>query len=205
MDPATAIAEELLLHSNQQLTSALPSIKATHMAVRPIVVWPDPKLREETSEVTEITAEIETLYKDLWDTMIAYEGIGIASPQIGEPVKMFLLDAGIAIGDKEAPPIAFINPEIIATSDEVEKNEEGCLSFPGIYVPIERPAHATIRAMGIDGEVFELEGSALLARAIQHEFDHLTGKLMVDFVGPLKKRMIKRKLQKEMQYEDEFE
>ena len=166
------------------------------MAVRPIVVWPDARLREETSEVAEITDEIRALYKDLWDTMIAYQGIGIASPQIGVPVKMFLIDAVVTTGEKDAAPWAFINPEIIETGAEMEKNEEGCLSFPGIYVPIERPSRATVRAMGIDGEIFELEGDELLARAIQHENDHLTGKLMVDFVGPLKKQVIKRKLVK---------
>lgn len=164
------------------------------MAVRPIVVWPDSRLREETREVNGVSEEIQSLYKDLWDTMIAYEGIGIASPQIGEPVKMFLIDASVALGDPDADPVAFINPEIIGTGGEIERNEEGCLSFPNIYVPIDRPNQATVRAMGIDGQTFELTGHELLARAILHEYDHLTGKLMVDFVGPLKKRMIKRKL-----------
>lgn len=171
------------------------------MAVRPIVVWPDPRLREETKAVETVTDEVRALYKDLWDTMVAYQGIGIASPQIGVPVKMFLLEAVVATGEADAPPVAFINPEIIATGDETDKSDEGCLSFPGVYVPIERPATATVRAMGLDGEMFEMAGTELLARAIQHENDHLTGKLMVDFVGPLKKRMIKRKLQREADYE----
>lgn len=172
------------------------------MAVRPIVIWPDPRLREETTEIAEITDEIRTLYKDLCDTMVAYQGIGIASPQIGVATKMFLIDALVALGDERLPPVAFINPEVLAASDELEKSDEGCLSFPGIYVPIERPLRARVRAMGIDGEIFELEGEGLLARAIQHENDHLTGKLMVDFVGPLKKRMIKRKLQREAEFDD---
>ena len=172
------------------------------MSVRPIVVWPDPRLREETREVTEITDEIRALYKDLWDTMMAYQGIGIASPQIGIATKMFLLDAVLITGNEDEPPVAFINPEIIETGSEMDKADEGCLSFPGIYVPIERPNRAKVRAMNLEGEMFELEGEELLARAIQHEYDHLTGKLMVDFVGPLKKRMIKRKLQKEAQFDD---
>lgn len=172
------------------------------MAVRPIVVWPDPRLREDTREITEITDEIRNLYQDLWDTMIAYQGIGIASPQIGVPLKMFLIDAIVTEGNEEAAPWAFINPEIIETGSETEKNDEGCLSFPGIYVPIERPGRAKIRAMGMDGQIFELEGQELLARALQHENDHLTGKLMVDFVGPLKKRMIKRKLEREAQFDE---
>tara|TARA_R110002096_G_scaffold44526_12_gene120422 strand:+ start:49874 stop:50413 length:540 start_codon:yes stop_codon:yes gene_type:complete len=171
------------------------------MAVRPIVVWPDARLREETKSVESVTDEVRALYKDLWDTMVAYQGIGIASPQIGVPLKMFLIDAMVATGEDGAAPIAFINPEIIATGGETDKSDEGCLSFPGVYVPIERPSTATVRAMGIDGEMFEIAGTELLARAIQHENDHLTGKLMVDFVGPLKKRMIKRKLQREADYE----
>ena len=172
------------------------------MAVRPIVVWPDPRLREETVEVTEITDEIQTLYKDLCDTMVAYQGIGIASPQIGVSIKMFLIDASVALGDEKLSPVAFINPVVLGTSDELEKSDEGCLSFPGIYVPIERPVRASVRAMGIDGKMFELDGEGLLARAIQHENDHLTGKLMVDFVGPLKRRMIKRKLEREAEFDD---
>ncbi len=167
------------------------------MAVRPIVVWPDPRLREETKTVDSISDEIRELYKDLWDTMVAYQGIGIASPQIGVPVKMFLLDAMVATGQEDAPPLAFINPEVISTTSETDKSDEGCLSFPGIYVPIERPLKAAVSAIGLDGAPFELEGEGLLARAILHENDHLTGKLMVDFVGPLKKQMIKRKLKRE--------
>lgn len=172
------------------------------MAVRPIVVWPDSRLREETQPIAAVDDEVRGLYRDLVDTMAAYSGIGIASVQIGVARKMFLIDAALCRGveaEGEAasePPWAFINPEILETSGETEKAEEGCLSFPGIYVPIERPRRAVVRAMALDGQTFELEGEGLLARAIQHEFDHLTGKLMVDFVGPLKKRMIKRRLER---------
>jgi peptide deformylase len=167
------------------------------MAVRPIVVWPDPRLREPTREVTEITAEVRKLYQDLVDTMYAYHGVGIAAIQIGEPVRMFLVEAAVAGGAESDPPVAFINPELVWTSDELERADEGCLSFPGIYVPIERPYRARIRALDLEGKSFELEGEGLLARAFQHELDHLTGKLLVDFVGPLKKQMIKRKLKRD--------
>ena len=171
------------------------------MAVRPIVLWPDPRLREETTSVESVTDEIRELYKDLWDTMVAYQGVGIASPQIGVSLKMFILDGIIVDGDPESPPVAFINPVVTLGDGATEKNDEGCLSFPGVYIAIERPATAKVRAMGLDGEMFEIEGSDLLGRAIQHENDHLTGRLMVDFVGPLKKRMIKRKLQREADYD----
>jgi peptide deformylase len=167
------------------------------MAVRPIVIWPDPVLREPTKPVESITDEIRALYRDLVDTMYAHNGVGIAAIQIGEPVQMFLIEAAVAGGGEADDPVAFINPEIVWTSDEVERADEGCLSFPGIYVPVERPARARVRAMNLDGEIFELEGEGLLARAFQHEHDHLTGKLLVDFVGPLKKQMIRRKLKRD--------
>ena len=129
--------------------------------------------------------------------MYAYNGLGIAAIQIGDPTRMFLVDAVLAGGQEGDAPWAFINPEVLSASDELEKADEGCLSFPGIYVPIERPFRAKVRALNIAGETFELEGEGLLARCLLHEYDHLTGKLMVDFVGPLKKQMIKRRLKRE--------
>jgi peptide deformylase len=166
------------------------------MAVRPIVIWPDPRLREPTTAIEAIDDGVRELYRDLCETMVAYNGVGIAAIQIGVARKMFLVESEVA-GRGPGDPVAFINPEILSTSSESEKAEEGCLSFPGIYVPIERPFRAKVRAMGIDGKIFEAEGEQLFARAILHEYDHLTGKLMVDFVGPLKKRMIKKKLERE--------
>lgn len=167
------------------------------MSVRPIVVWPDPRLREDTTTIETIDDDVRALYRDLIDTMFAYNGIGIAAVQIGVSRKMFLLEASLCGGSESDDPVAFINPEVVWASDETDKSDEGCLSFPGIYVPIERPLQARVSAIGMDGEPFELEGEGLLARAIQHENDHLTGKLMVDFVGPLKRQMIKRRLKRE--------
>jgi peptide deformylase len=166
------------------------------MAVRPIVIWPDPRLREATIAVaTPIGDDVRALYGDLCDTMAAYSGVGIAAIQIGDHRRMFLIDSEVA-GRGPGKPVAFVNPEVVSVSSEKQKGDEGCLSFPGIYVPIERPLRAKIRALDLDGQTFELEGEGLLARALLHEHDHLTGKLMVDFVGPLKKRMIKRKLER---------
>jgi peptide deformylase len=173
------------------------------MAVRPVVVWPDARLRQQTQEVGEVTPEVRALYDDLRDTMFAENGVGIAAIQIGDPTRMFLIEAAVAGRDPTAPPVAFIDPEILWLSDEKETSEEGCLSFPGIYVPIERALKARVRALGIDGVVFEVEGEGLFARALQHENDHLTGRLLVDFVGPLKKQMIKRKLKKLAEEPDE--
>ena len=166
------------------------------MAVRPIVVWPDPRLREQTRPIPVVTDEVRALYRDLVDTMFAYNGIGIAAIQIGELHQMFLIEASVTGGAETDDPVAFINPEILWVGDELDKTDEGCLSFPGIYVPIERPLRCKVRAMGMDGNIFEVEAEGLFARAIQHENDHLTGKLLVDFVGPLKKQMIKRKLKR---------
>lgn len=166
------------------------------MAVREVVVWPDPRLRQESRAVTEITDEVKALYRDLCDTMYAENGLGIAALQIGDPTRMFLVEPRLAGKAETDPPVAFINPEVVWTSDEMQKSDEGCLSFPDVYIQVERPMKARVRAMGIDGRTFEIEGEALLARCLLHENDHLTGKLLVDFVGPLKRQMIKKKLQK---------
>jgi len=159
-------------------------------------VWPDPRLRQETVPVAQIDDRVRQLYEDLKDSMYAENGLGIAAIQIGDPTKMFLVEPRLAGRNENDPPLACINPEIVWTSEEMQDSEEGCLSFPDVFVNVERPLKARIRAMDIDGSTFELEGEGLLARCLLHEYDHLTGKLLVDFVGPLKRQMIKRKLQK---------
>jgi peptide deformylase len=166
------------------------------MAVRKVVVWPDDRLRQDTKPVAEIDDRVKELYRDLCDTMYDENGLGIAAIQIGDPTRMFLVEPRLAGRDENDPPVAFINPEVVWTSDETQLSEEGCLSFPDVFIQVERPMKARIRALGIDGQTFELEGEGLLARCLLHEFDHLSGKLLVDFVGPLKRQMIKRKLQK---------
>jgi peptide deformylase len=179
----------------QLVNARLASYRAC-MAVREIVVWPDPRLRQETVAVAQIDDRVRQLYEDLKDSMYAENGLGIAAIQIGDPTKMFLIEPRLAGRTENDPPLACINPEIVWTSDEKQESEEGCLSFPDIFVQVERPLKARMRAMDIDGSTYELEGEGLLARCMLHENDHLTGKLLVDFVGPLKRQMIKRKLQK---------
>ncbi len=166
------------------------------MAVRDIVVWPDSRLREKSREIDEITDEIRTLYRDMTDTMYAQNGLGLAAIQIGVPLQMFVVEARLAGRDEKDGPLAFINPEIVETGDETERSEEGCLSFPEVYVPVDRPLQAKLRAMGIDGKTFEVDGEGLMARCMLHENDHLCGKLLVDYVGPLKRQMIKRRLKR---------
>lgn len=166
------------------------------MAVRPVVVWPDERLRQPSIAIAVVDDSVRALYQDLVDSMYAENGLGIASLQIGDPRKMFIVEPKLAGRTDGDPPVAFINPEVLWTSDEVQDSEEGCLSFPDIYIKVKRPMRCRVRAMGLDGQLFELEGEALLARCLLHENDHLTGKLLVDFVGPLKRQMIKKKLLK---------
>jgi peptide deformylase len=166
------------------------------MAVRPTVIWPDPRLREPTAEITSIDDSVRELYRDLCDSMYAENGLGMAAPQLGEARKMFIVEPKLAGRAETDPPLCFINPEVVETSEEMQDSEEGCLSFPDIYIKVKRPMRCKVRAMGIDGKPFEIEGEGLMARCLLHENDHLTGKLLVDFVGPLKRQMIKKKLQR---------
>ena len=172
------------------------------MAVRPIVKYPDNRLRQATVAVGEISDEIRKLVADMTDTMFAANGAGIAAIQVGVPVKIYLIDAAVAGGREEDPPIVFINPEITWLGEEAVTADEGCLSFPGIFVPVKRSLRARVKALNLDGHVFELEGEGLCARAMQHEGDHLTGRLLVDFVGPLKREMIKRKMRRAREDEE---
>jgi peptide deformylase len=171
------------------------------MAVKTIVKYPDPRLREATIPVKAVTAEIRQLVADMTDTMYAANGAGLAAIQIGAKERIYIVDAAVAGGREEDPPMVFINPEILLLSDETETTDEGCLSFPGIYVPIKRSLRAKVRAMNLEGKIVELEGEGLYARAMQHEGDHLNGRLLVDFVGPLKREMIKRKMKRVIEEE----
>lgn len=164
------------------------------MAVRPVVVWPDDRLRQPSVAITVVDDSVRGLYQDLVDSMYAENGLGIAALQLGDPRRMFIVEPRLAGREETDPPVAFLNPEVLWTSDEQQDSEEGCLSFPDIYIKVKRPQRCRVRAMGLDGQLFELEGEGLLARCLLHEHDHLTGKLLVDFAGPLKKQMIKKKL-----------
>jgi peptide deformylase len=171
------------------------------MAVRPILKFPDARLRQATVPVKSVTPEIRKLVADMADTMYAANGAGIAAIQVGAMERIYIIDAAVVGGREEDPPVVFINPEIVWLSEETLTTDEGCLSFPGVFVPIKRSLKARVRAVGLEGEIFELEGEGLCARAMQHEGDHLNGKLLVDFVGPLKREMIKRKMKREAEHE----
>jgi peptide deformylase len=166
------------------------------MALRPIVKYPDNFLRQATAPVAAVDDDIKKLVADMVETMYSKNGAGLAAIQVGSDKRIFIVEASIAGGDENDHPIVFINPTIEWLSDDAETSDEGCLSFPGIYVPIKRSLGARVRATGLDGNEFVAEGEGLYARAMQHEHDHLINKLLIDYVGPLKRQMIKRKMEK---------
>jgi peptide deformylase len=166
------------------------------MAIREIVRYPDPLLRQPTRDVTVFDDELRSFVADMVETMYSANGAGLAAIQLGDPRRIFIVEGHAAGGAEDAPPIVFINPKIEWLSDETETSDEGCLSFPTIYVPVKRSLKARVRALGVDGSEFVAEGENLYARAMQHEKDHLDNRLLIDFVGPLKKQLIKRKLER---------
>lgn len=163
------------------------------MAVRTILHYPDPRLREKARPVTEITPQIRKLVEDMAETMYAAPGVGLAATQIGEPHRIFVIDT--ANEDEPSQLRVFINPEIVGRDGDVTW-EEGCLSFPGVVEEIDRAAAVRVKAQDKDGKWFELEADGLLAVAVQHELDHLDGVLMIDHMGALKKRIVDRKMRR---------
>jgi peptide deformylase len=166
------------------------------MAVRNILKYPDKRLRIPGKKVTEMTPELRTLVDDMAETMYAAPGVGLAATQVGEPVRIFVID--LQQNEEEgghAGLRVFVNPVIVERRDEIVW-EEGCLSFPGIHEEIHRDAWVRVQAMDQNGQPFELEASGLMAVAIQHELDHVDGVLLVDRVSLLKRRLIHRKMLK---------
>ncbi len=165
------------------------------MAVLDIVVYPDPRLRQVSQDIVEIDDQVKALVSDMTETMYAAEGAGLAAIQVGRALRLFMLDPVILGGDKTDDPVVFINPQIVSYEGSQE-GDEGCLSFPGIFVPIKRANGCSVRAKNLDGEEFEVSVTELAARAVQHETDHLNGRLIIDYVGKLKKKFIERKMRK---------
>jgi peptide deformylase len=160
------------------------------VSILEIRVLGDPILREETTPVEDITDELRTLVKNMFETMYLAKGIGLAAPQIGRSER-------IAVVDVEKNPLVLVNPEILEFTSNKAKAEEGCLSIPDVYGDVERPAGVRVRAMDLDGKVFEIEGTELFGRCLQHEIDHLHGKLFVDYLSVLKRRSAMSKWTKE--------
>ena len=151
------------------------------MSLLEIHVLGDPVLRQETKVVTEVTDDHRRLIDDMLETMYAAKGIGLAAPQVGRLERIAVLDV------HEGQPFAIVNQEIVH-EEGAEKGEEGCLSIPEIYGDVERSQRVTVRALDRDGKEFEMEADALLARCLQHEIDHLHGKLFLDYFSLLKRR-----------------
>ncbi len=163
------------------------------MAIKPIVRYGDPVLRENIPPVEEVTTEIKELVSDLIDTLKDARGLGLAAPQIGVAKRVFIVD--LSAVDITAEVRVFVNPEIIESSGMVEY-EEGCLSFPGIYQNLIRPEWVKVKALDLTGKEFVMEAEGLLARAIQHEYDHLDGVLFIDHFSTISRTMVEGKLKR---------
>jgi peptide deformylase len=163
------------------------------MALRPILKYPDPRLKQVAAPVPAVTDEIRQLVDDMAETMYAAPGVGLAANQVGVLLRVFVID--VAAEDEPSELRVFINPEILETTG-TQTWEEGCLSFPGVTEEIRRAERVTVRALGRDGQSFDLEADGLLAVAIQHENDHLNGVVMLDKLNAMKRRLLGRKLAK---------
>lgn len=165
------------------------------MAKLPIITLPDPLLRETSKAVEKIDSDLQRLIDDMLETMYAAPGVGLAAIQVGVPRRLLVLDVE---GDEETKkPIAMINPEILTLGPDKRVYEEGCLSIPDVRIEIERPSTLRLRYTDRDGKVIERDADGLLATAIQHELDHLDGKLIIDFLSRLKRDMVVRRFKKQ--------
>jgi len=164
------------------------------MPIRPIITAPDPRLKVKARPVEKVDDYIRRLMDDMLSTMYAAPGIGLAAPQVGEAVRVIVLD--VAGRDEDPRPMRLANPEIVWASDEVVSCEEGCLSLPDHYAEVERPERVRVRYLDYEGEIREIEADGTLATCLQHEMDHLEGTLFVDHISALKRGIILRKLKK---------
>ena len=178
------------------------------MSIRKIVVWPDPALAEVAKPVTTFDESVRALVSDMFDTMYKARGIGLAATQIAIPQRVIVIDLDPRRDAEKDPevaeelaswgfkgPLAVINPEIVSAEGDISWNE-GCLSVPGITEQVKRREHVVVKAFDRDGAVFELNAHGLFAVCLQHEIDHLNGKMFVDYLSRLKRDVIKRKMQR---------
>jgi len=161
-----------------------------------ILEFPDPRLRRVARPVDQVTERERELARDMLETMYAAKGIGLAATQVNQGVRLVVMD----LSEERNQPHFFINPEIFDRSGS-QACEEGCLSVPGVYAEVDRAECVRVRALDLDGEPFELEADGLLAVCIQHEIDHLDGKVFVDYLSPLKRRMVEKRLRKQQRQE----
>lgn len=162
------------------------------MAILPILEYPDPRLRKKAKPVVTVDDDIKRLVDDMFETMIDAHGIGLAASQVDVHQRVIVMD----LMEEGSQPRVFINPEIEVLNDTTEPYDEGCLSVPGFYETVARPSNVMISALDREGRSFKEKASGLLAICIQHEIDHLEGKLFVDYLSPLKRQIIRKKMKK---------
>jgi peptide deformylase len=162
------------------------------MAVLPVRILGDPILRTRAAPVTAVSDELRALIADMFDTMYAEDGVGLAAPQVGVGQRVIVVDPH----DGTAAPLALVNPQVIETGAETERGEEGCLSIPGLRELVERPVTVTVEGLDRDGAPLRIEADGLLARILQHEIDHIDGILFIDRVSPLKRKLLLARWQK---------
>lgn len=162
------------------------------MAILPIVQYPDARLSTPCKPVTEFTEELKTLAADMAETMYKAPGVGLAAPQIGRLIRMVVVD----VSDEKNDLRVFINPVLSSVGEELIEGEEGCLSLPGLYEKVKRPAHVHVKAQDLEGKFFEYDCDGLLAVCIQHECDHLDGVVFIDHLSRLKKSRAAARLTK---------
>jgi peptide deformylase len=164
------------------------------MALRDIIILPDKRLRQKSEPVKAVDAEVRTLVDDMFETMYKAPGVGLAAIQLGIPRRIVTIDT--AKKDEEKQPRVFLNPEVLASSDEKSTYEEGCLSIPEFYEEVERPAQVRVKYLDLEGREQEVEASGLLATCLQHEIDHLNGVLFIDHISRLKRERVVKKFAK---------
>ena len=162
------------------------------MAKLPILEFPDPRLRTVAKPVTQVDDAMRRLIDDMFETMYDAPGIGLAATQVDVHLRLLVLD----VSEDKNRPMVFINPEILETEGG-QVYQEGCLSVPGIYADVKRADRVLVRALDRDGKAFEVDADGLLAVCIQHEMDHLAGKVFVDYLSPLKREQVRKKLAKQ--------
>ncbi|MCV6620225.1 MAG: peptide deformylase [Cellvibrionaceae bacterium] len=164
------------------------------MAILEILEFPDPRLRTTAEEVDEVNDEIRTLVDDMFETMYDAPGVGLAATQINVHKRVVVID----VSEEQNEPLVFINPSVeVLDQDSLHDYDEGCLSVPGFYETVSRPDRIRVTALDRDGKSFSLEPDGLLAVCIQHELDHLNGKLFVDYISNMKRQRIRKKLEKQ--------
>ncbi len=176
------------------------------MTILPLVIAPDERLKQKSEPVEEVTDEIRSLMDDMLETMYASNGVGLAAVQVGVHKRVLVMDVGRGskrydnLDEENSNPVFMVNPEIIEESEEINRYDEGCLSFPGQYAEVERPKQVKVKYLDYNGKPQEIEADELLATCVQHEVDHLNGVVFVDHISRTKRDLIIRKLKKQKKH-----